>query len=151
MKQLVKQEPFITRDSRLQIEGLARGKFSLAIAVTSRLVTDFKKAGAHIEDMVMAEGSTASAGPGAVSLLTKPAHPNAAIVFTNWLLTKEPQDIIAQGYGAPSARVDVPPVGIDPMNLALPTEKIYLQDEEFELMNREMISLAKQIFAPLLQ
>lgn len=130
---------------------MARGKFSLAIAATSRLITDFKKAGAHIEDMILTEGSTASAGPGAICLLTRPAHPNAAIVFTNWALTKEPQNIFAQGYGAPSARVDVPPVGIDPINIASPTEKVYLQDEEFELMNPEMITLAKQIFAPLLK
>ncbi len=150
-RELARQEPLISRDSRVQIEGLSRGKYSLAIAVTTRLITDFKKAGAHIEDVGVIEGSTSSAGPGALSLLTRPAHPNASVVFANWVLTKEPQSIFVQGYGAPSARADVPPVGVDPMNIPSPTDKVYLQDEEFDLMNKEMIQLAKQIFAPLLK
>lgn len=150
-QQLIKQEPFVTRDSRLQVEGLARGKFSLAIAATTRLITDFKKAGAPIEDMILEEGSTTSAGPGALSLLARPAHPNAAIVFANWVLTKEPQAIFVQGYGAPSARADVAPLGVDPMNVPRPGDKVYLQDEEFDLMNPEMIELAKKIFASLLK
>jgi ABC-type Fe3+ transport system substrate-binding protein len=41
-------------------------------------------------------------------LVNKPAHPNAAKVYLNWLLGKDEQTAFAKANGYVSARVDVP-------------------------------------------
>jgi len=53
---------------------------------------------------------TVAGGPGfgAVALMDKAPHPNAAIVYLNWLLSKEGQTEYVKS-GRNSRRLDVPP------------------------------------------
>jgi ABC-type Fe3+ transport system substrate-binding protein len=56
-----------------------------------------------------------STGWGAVRLVNKAPHTNAATVFINWLLSKEAQTAWATIGGRPSRRLDVPRVtGMSP-------------------------------------
>ncbi len=151
MRQLVKQDPMVTRDARLMIETVAKGKYKLAVAALPQSVTDWRAQGAPLEHIRMAEGGMISSGAGIVSMLTRPAHPNAGIVFLNWLLTKEAQTIFSQGFKSPSARTDVSTEGMDPISIPLPGEKIYMNDEEFALASTRTLPVAKEIFGPLLK
>ncbi|MFH1122217.1 MAG: hypothetical protein V1758_01000 [Pseudomonadota bacterium] len=57
MRDLVKQEPFITRDQRLQAEGLARGKYAVAIGVQPDIQAEFIKMGTPIQTIIPEEGA----------------------------------------------------------------------------------------------
>jgi len=86
-----------------------------------------------------------------LAVLDKPAHPNAAKLFVNWLLTKEGQTIFAAAFGYPSRRVDVPQDLFDPRLFPRPGEKV-IEDSEVETMWRgNAIPIAKQIFGHLLK
>ena len=53
-------------------------------------------------------GTPTSASFGSLMLLQPAPHPNAAKVFTNWLLTKEGQLAYSIGMEQPGRRLDVP-------------------------------------------
>ncbi len=151
LRELAKQGPAITRDKRLLVEWVARGKYPIGVAVDFESVSDFLKAGAPVDVVYLAEGGKLSVGAGALAVLDKPAHPNAAKLFVNWLLTKEGQTVYAAAFGYPSRREDVPKDLFDPRLFPRPGEKV-VEDSETETMWREnAIPIAKQIFGPLLK
>jgi len=151
LRELAKQEPAITRDKRLLVEWVARGKYPLGVAVDFESVSDFLKAGAPVDVVYVAEGGKLSVGAGGLAVLDKPAHPNAAKLFVNWLLTREGQTIFASAFGYPSRRVDVPQDLFDPRLFPRPGEKV-IEDSEVETMWRgNAIPIAKQIFGHLLK
>jgi ABC-type Fe3+ transport system substrate-binding protein len=45
---------------------------------------------------------------GSLGLMNRAPHPNAAVVFINWLLSKEGQLVWSKAVNAVSRRVDVP-------------------------------------------
>jgi iron(III) transport system substrate-binding protein len=152
MKQLVKQEPVITRDDRLGIEGVARAKYLLAIGLHPPTVAEFRALGAPVEPVRMVEGTPTTASMGNISVLDKPAHPNATIVFLNWILSKEGQTVFSQSLKMPSARVDVPTTGMDPYYVRQPGEKIFSNYEaELVELKGKLAPKAKEIFDPLLK
>ena len=152
MRQLVKQEPVITREDRVGVEGVARGKYSLAVGLHPPTVAEFRRMGAPVEPVRMKEGTPTTSSMGTVSVLTKNAHPNATIVFLNWLLTKEGQTVFSQSLKMPSARIDVPTTGLDPYYIRQPGEKIFSNYEaELAQLKGKMAPMTKEIFAPLLK
>lgn len=152
MRQLVKQEPVITRDDRQGIEGVARGKYLLAIGLHPPTVAEFRGMGAPVEPVKLVEGTPTTASMGNISVLEKPAHPNATILFLNWLLSKEGQTIFSQSLKMPSARVDVTTAGLDPYNVRQPGEKVFSNYEaELVQLKGKLAPMAKKIFEPLLK
>lgn len=113
-RQLAKQEPWITRDQRLMVDWLARGKFHLALFVRSSDMTEYTEAGAPIAYVLVKEGAHLSRNGGATSLVNRAPNPSAARVLINWMLSREGQTIISRAHGIQSARVDVPTEGIEP-------------------------------------
>ncbi|MBI4333558.1 MAG: hypothetical protein HY673_20030 [Chloroflexi bacterium] len=73
------------------------------------------------------------------------AHPNAGLVFLNWLLTKEGQSVMARGFGFPSTRADASTEGINPVYLFQPGEKLFFNDERYVAAFGEWTGLSKQI------
>jgi ABC-type Fe3+ transport system substrate-binding protein len=72
-------------------------------------------------------------------LVNKAPHTNAAIVFTNWLLSKEGQAAWANTVSRPSRRIDVPRVagmspepGIDYFDIDR-EERVQLRDKAQEI------------------
>jgi ABC-type Fe3+ transport system substrate-binding protein len=53
-------------------------------------------------------GGLITAGAGSIIRLSKPAHPNAQIVFINWLLSKEGSTAWSEATKFVSKRIDVP-------------------------------------------
>lgn len=113
----------LTRDGRLAIDWLATGKFAVCLVCSYTDVMKAKSQGLPIESLTFGAiegiaGMTAEGG--AVSIMNKASHPNAAKVFINWLLSREGQ-ITAQkalaDYGSQaldSMRIDIPKDDVPP-------------------------------------
>ncbi|MBI4334965.1 MAG: extracellular solute-binding protein [Chloroflexi bacterium] len=151
MKTFIGQEPMITRDRRLEVEWLARGKYSLLIGGNYDNLLDFRKAGEPIELVETKEGEYIGPGGGCIQVLKEAPHPNAARVFLNWMLSQEGQTLISEETLIPSLRVDVPTGHLDPRTVPK-AGRVYLADtlETLEKAN-EFMAQSGRIFAPLLK
>lgn len=152
MRQLAKQEPFLTRDSRLQVDWLAHGKYPISLCANLDIMNEFFKVGAPIAFTIPVEGMYVSTGSGGLGLINKAPHPNAAKLFVNWLLSKEGQTILSHATLFQSARVDVSTEGMTPQSLRQPGVKyVSVDDESFQLeVVPKMMDAAKEIFGPLI-
>ncbi len=151
LRQLVKQEPVLTRDNRQQVEWIARGKYAIGLASQPEMIAEFMKLGAPITQVKVREGGKIGAMSGGLGLLAGRPHPNAGIVFANWMLTKEGQGILASNVGLPAARLDAPREGISPVFFPESDEQFYLETEDTLLLETEMVKKNQEIFAPLLK
>lgn len=151
MRQLVKQEPVITRNTALQVEWLARGKYAIAVAPMQEQVAKFLKAGAPLAHFRAEEGGKIASGVGCFGLANRRPHPNAAALYANWLLTKEGMAQVVKAYKYPGTRVDSPTTGVPAEFFPYPGEKLFWENEESILLKDDIIKLAKEIFAPLIK
>lgn len=148
MVQFAKNEPVITRDYRLQIEGTAKGKYLITIGSHPDILAEFIKLGAPLKPVMPAEGAFLTGGSGLVSYLNKAAHPNASKVFINWFLSKEGQTYYSRSILAQSARIDVPTDHLDKDDIRDPNVKYFVSEEEnFLIKIREYQEKSKVIFA----
>ncbi len=150
MRQMVRQEPTISRDRRLQAEWVARGKYPLSLATNMETASSFLKMGSPLAYVKVTEGSNYNTGGAGLGVLVKRPHPNATKVFVNWLLSKEGHAVFIKNFGNPGARRDAPREGLATELFAEPDEKVYWQNEEFMLFGTETGKIAKDIFAALL-
>jgi len=113
-KLFVDQQPTIIRDRRQAVETLLRGGASVGYGLHPIIMGDFVRDGlaGHIRNPEIT-GATTSAGEITV-IYNKAPHPNAAVVFIHWLLSKEGAIAWSNAFGLNSARTDVPVV--DPAN-----------------------------------
>ncbi len=147
VRNLARQEPVITRDLRLHAESVARGKYPIGLAADPEVRLSFQRAGAPIKQVLPREGSSKIAGAGGLGVFNKPAHPNAARVFINWLLSREGQTIIGKEAGAPSRRLDVPTDHVDPDRILQPGVKYVEADSEETIRLRvERQAASREIF-----
>ena len=144
LRDLGKQELVFTRDLRLHVEWVARGKYPIGIGMKTESVTEFIKAGAPISYNPVAEGSfTSSAG---IALMKNAPNPNAAKLFLNWLLSREGQIIASRAYGFQSAREDIPTDFLGKFAVRKPGEK-YLQVERIiEQRGKEYEKIAQEMW-----
>lgn len=152
MRALAKQEPVITRDKRIQVEWIAQGKHLVSVLPDNSILQDFLQAGAPLAFIMPEEAvPVLTIGFGSLSLIDKPAHPYAARLFVNWILSKEGQIAFARGYDSQSARVDVPFDFISPENVRDVKITYSLEDEDFIKSQPELEAEARKIFGPLLR
>ncbi len=151
LSQLAQQEPLIIRDKRLPVEWVAKGKYAIHIGPNMQMVAEFVKAGAPVKATREKEGIFLNPSSSCFALVAKPAHPNAAVIVANWLMTAEAGAILSKAWGAPAARQDVPTTGLDPANLPLPSDKIYLNTEQLVLYTTTSQQIARDIFGPLIK
>ncbi len=132
LQQLIKQQDVvISRDARLLVETVARGKYSVVLGPSIAYVKEFFKAGAPVDLAMVKEGTAVNATNGTIAVPAAVAHPNASKVFINWLLTQEGQSVFARKMGIPSMRTDVPvPAEVDPRYLPQSGEKLSYENEE---------------------
>lgn len=148
LKQFVQQDPVLTRDTRLQIESVARGKYPLGIATSGDATAEFIKLGAPVAIVHTEEGGMILPGGGSLGIPGSRPHSNAAAIFINWLLSKEGQTAFVRGYGQPSSRTDVSRESIPSVLLPRPGEKIYLTSEEEAINQGKLTVFAREIFFP---
>jgi len=149
MRDLVKQEPIISRDNRQMIEWVARGKYPIAVGATAGISISFIKQGAPIRMVRVRDGIVLTTGIGIVMATNYAPHPAAAQLFINWLASKEGGTVWSQSYGYPSTRLDVPTKGFLPEIIPLATD-IY-PDEAYVIKKVETRKLAKEIFGSLIK
>jgi iron(III) transport system substrate-binding protein len=148
IRALGKQKLIFTRDRRSQADQIARGSYSLGIAVSNVDAKPFIDAGAPLQ-MVwnVKEGSYASASYGGLALVNRAPHPNAAKVYINWVLGKEGQTLLAEAAGWVSRRRDVP--ALDPAMELKPGVKyfrIYTEAVTFVYKTKPYRKLMKEAF-----
>lgn len=145
-RQLITQQDLvIQRDNRTHVETVARGKYSIGLAPNPDNMADFLKLGAPIDALIVPEGTFVTPAAGGIGIPTKFAHPNAAKLFVNWVLTKEGATVFSKGFGNPSLRTDVSTEGFNPMFLPKPGEKLFFDTEESLVYRGEMLTIAQQI------
>ena len=151
IRALGRQEPTITRDYRQQVEWVGQGRFPLLIGTADFTVEEMAKQGvpiAVVPPPQLKEGSDVSPANGAVAIFNRPAHPNAAKVYVNWLLTKEAQTEHARAFGYVSRRADVPtdhlPAWRVPKEGAIETYSEEMQD----FKDKTVIHFVKEVFGP---
>ncbi len=151
---IVRQNPTVIRDTRLQMEWVAQGKFSLVVSSSSSSAQEFIDAGAPINLIRLREDNFTSSSGGVISIFKIAPHPNAAKLFLNYVLSKEGQTIWSQADGAQSARLDVSTEGLNPILLRTPGI-IYPASDDWEFHvwreKNNIEELAKEIFGPLLR
>ncbi len=146
LRGLARQETAMTRDKRMHVEWIAKGKYAIGIAPVPDEFAEFMALGSPLAYVSLAEGGSLSSATGALSVPARPAHPNASTVLLNWLLSKDGQAAYVKGIRLPSMRVDVPTEGIHESFFVGPGDKVKFGDEEFFLLQSRMMLVAKDIF-----
>lgn len=153
LRKLASQDLAVSREKRTQVEWVARGKYPLGLGLAQSEVADMSyKLGVPVEYMNVAEGVVLTPGGGALGLVNRAAHPNAARVFVNWLMTKEGGIVVQKGHGNPSARMDVPTTGLAPSLIVPPgTPSVSQMTEDYNRMLKDWAPVIKEIFGPLIK
>jgi len=144
MRDLLKQEPTILRDSRQAVEGVARGKYPLVIGASVTQPVEFIKNGAQIAFAKLNEPSYITAGTVMFAIKEVP-HPNAAKLFINWLASREGSSVYAPSHGYPSARLDVSTEGFVPVIIPGANDRSS-DTEEYMAERAKFMKLAVEIF-----
>lgn len=148
---LVRQEAVITRDHRFMVNGVAQGKYVLGLFTLTEEANEFMKLGAPIAMVKLKETATVDPSTGVISAPKTFAHRNAAILFLNWLLSREGQTVMVKSVGSPSGRVDVSTEGVVPYEIMAPGEKTFPITEEDVLLRDRWMAIAREILAPLIR
>jgi iron(III) transport system substrate-binding protein len=93
------------------MSGLASGQYAILVGGAIPYAEDAIKEGAPIAPVnvkSVKEGSDVTAGYGALAIFRHPAHPSAADVYLNWILSKEGQNSLVRATGYLSRRLDIP-------------------------------------------
>ncbi len=126
LKALGNQQLAFTLGDDDSIQKITRGEYSISIRTAPPVVANYILQGAPIRAVPMAEGHIGSA---LVALVVKDGpHPNAAKLFTNWLLSQEGQTVFGKAKGANTIRKDVTdflpePARVPNVKVIMPTEK----------------------------
>ncbi len=121
----------VTRNRRQVVDWVATGKYAFGLFSTG--IDDAKEQGLPVDEFKpgnFKEGALVDPTFGAVSLLDKAPHPNAAKVLINWLLSREGQAAFQrQGSNPNSMREDIPKNDVAP-------GKIRIKGVEFLMTTR---------------
>jgi iron(III) transport system substrate-binding protein len=151
LKGLAKQEPVVTRESRTPLEGVARGKYAIGIAMRNEVIPEFLKIGAPVAAVKAAEGGQLGPGAGCLGIVKKRPHPNAAQLFVNWLLTQEGMTVWSKGDGYATARKDVSTAWVPNIFLPGPGENVWFESEEGIHFRSTLMKIAREVFGPLMK
>ncbi|HLB13101.1 MAG TPA: extracellular solute-binding protein [Dehalococcoidia bacterium] len=147
IRALARQEMGILRDDRQSLEFLAQGRYSVLMGGNIYLAAELMEKGLPIKPVdprQMREGAYLSVGSGSVVLLNKAAHPNAARVYLNWLLSKEGQTEFSRSTTWPSWRADVPTEHVDSRTIPEP-RFIATYTEEAIAARDPLVALLKEV------
>ncbi len=102
------QAAVVDRDQRRQIEWVAQGKYPINFG-PGTVMYQLEKRGLKfgVVPNLKDYGSYLTPGFGSAMLINQAPHPNASIVFLNWLLGKDGQTAFSRGMGYASRRLDV--------------------------------------------
>jgi iron(III) transport system substrate-binding protein len=98
------------RDQRRQIEWVAQGKYAFLLAPSDGVLGQLLGRGLKVGIVPEFKdyGTYVTASFGSAMLINRAPHPNAAIVFLNWVLSKEGQTAWSKAMDHVSRRLDIP-------------------------------------------
>ncbi len=150
-RHLAMQNPILTRDTRLHVEWVARGKYAIALAPYKERVAEFQKVGAPLK-WVVPTGEQYLSASSTLSYLDRAPHPNAAKVFINWFLSKEGLAAWSRAAKMQSAREDVSTDFLPPEAIRKSSVRYFnTAREEVLLKSIDAKDLARGIYGPLLK
>lgn len=104
-------DPVISRDGRQLVDWLSQGRYAIAGFISADEAETAMDQGlpiAPVDNDQLKEGSALGPGAGAISVVDRAPHPNAAKLYLNWLLSREGQAAWQEETKFASLRVDVP-------------------------------------------
>jgi len=104
---LEEQSPVLTRNGRQAADWVAQGRYLLWPAPGQRDVMELKLRGVPLEHRCLRDGQWLSVGGGGVGLINQAPHPNSAVIYLNWLLGPEGQQLFSKDGDTASRRIDV--------------------------------------------
>lgn len=140
------QKVELTRSYTQIADWVAQGKFAIGIAQLQGRIEQLKKEGFPLDAYSLPDApGTLTGGFSTLSLLKGAPHPNAAIVFANWFLTKEAQEAFHRPILFPSLRTDVPTDYVPSYVMPKPgSEYLDVYTEKFQSTRRK---LGKQVIS----
>lgn len=149
MSALARQEPVLSRDKRVMIEWVAKGKHMVSL-FPGTIYEEFKAAGAPVGKATLKETrDILGGGASGVVLIDRAPHPNAAKLFINWFLSKEGQALYARSHMLQSAREDVPTDHLAPENIRRLNVEYVIETEEYLFREEKFRPKVMEIFGPL--
>jgi iron(III) transport system substrate-binding protein len=116
----------LSSDQRQLIDWVAQGTYPIGIFLSGSEVLTAEKQGLNITLVPpeqFKEGGAIGPGFGAVSIMNRAPHPNAAKLYVNWLLSAETQKDFQTTTGEPSCRADVPKDDVPASRVPKPGQK----------------------------
>lgn len=104
---LTKQEVIISTNPRQIMGWFVSGKYPIALGIPNAAAQQFVDSGVKFEMGTVSGVDIWSVGVCGIQVMDKRPHPNATIVFVNWLLTKDVQARIMKSVRLNSRRKDV--------------------------------------------
>lgn len=103
------QKPVVSRDRRQMADWLARGTQPICLNCDEDNIRPLQQEGFKIQEVfdLAPIPATINASPWLLTAAGRAPHPNAAMVFLNWIVSQEGLEIYSKGYGAPTLRRDV--------------------------------------------
>lgn len=146
LRQLETQDLAITRDTRLHGETVARGKYAIGIGPLPQVVADLTQAGAPIAWAKTKEPGMVLTGSFAAAVPDQPAHPNAAALMFNHLLSRQGQLAVSESAGEPARRLDVPTTFALPGTIPPAGVNVFWLDEDFIVKEPSFYPVSREIF-----
>jgi iron(III) transport system substrate-binding protein len=146
VKLMTDQKPVIAKEPRQQIEWLASGRYPIAFGIPSAAMVEYAQHGTDMSDIAQIPGLNLwSPGVGAIQVVSNAPHPNATIVFVNWLLTRDVQAHIMPAVQLNSRRNDVPPgapdLVLDPDHLS---DYVGTQTEDMQVYANRVVDILRK-------
>jgi ABC-type Fe3+ transport system substrate-binding protein len=108
---LQEQEVVPSRDPRQVVEWAVRGRYPIALGMSDTNLQEFTREGVgrNVVGVRVQEAGLAVPGFGEISIFNNAPHPKAAILYANWILSREGQAHYSPFTLENSRRLDVPP------------------------------------------
>ena len=140
------QKPVITRNERQLMDWFVSGRYPVSIGIPGSFIRLYRQRGVTLNIGEVTGLKRWSPGVCGIQVLNPRPHPNATIVFVNWLLSRKTQEMIMPLVGLNSRMQGVP--------MADPAHKIDFdkldeyesgQTEEFHVQQREARDFVKAL------
>jgi ABC-type Fe3+ transport system substrate-binding protein len=136
----------LVTDRRQLVEWAARGTYPIVIgADAAPEIETFRQAGiSSLQILSLADGpGNLNGGCSVVAMPSKAPHPNAALVFVNWFMSKRGQEAYVAGQRQPSNRLDVAATGVQQVLRPEPGREYFSAYREgFVLEERPLLDAA---------
>jgi iron(III) transport system substrate-binding protein len=117
---LTEMDLVLSQDPRQAVDWLAQGKFAFLLFTSPREVLRAKEKKLPVDILDprhMKESAVVETAASSLLLMDRPANPNAARLFINWLLSREGQISFQKSQGScDSARIDIPKEDVPPIS-----------------------------------